>query len=168
MVKEDKVMKKAEEEYGYLTGDAELKRLAWLRIKAIKDEAASRELGIEEGMKKGLKQGKIEFADKLIAEGIATHKIVELTGLTKEEIEKLEKEYPYLRGEEEEKRLAWLRIKAIKDEAASRELGIEEGMKKGLKQGKLEIAKNMIKKKMRIEDIVDITGLLIDEIEKIK
>ena len=92
-MKEDKIMKKAEEEYGYLTGDEELKRLAWLRLKAIRDEKASRLLGKEEGMKKGLiegaKQGKIEVAKKMIKKGINIGDIIEITELTAEELEKI-------------------------------------------------------------------------------
>lgn len=54
--------------------------------------------------------------------------------------------------------------------------GIKEGRAKGLKEGieegsrkrEVEIIKNMLKKKMDIETIVEITGLPKEEIEKIK
>lgn len=84
-MKEDKIMKKAEEEYGYLTGDEELKRLAWLRLKAKRDEMASRLLGIEEGVK----EGKIEVAKKMIKKGINLVDIIEITGLSAQELEKI-------------------------------------------------------------------------------
>ena len=50
--------------------------------------------------------------------------------------------------------------------------GIEQGLKKGIETGKrkekLEMAKKLLKRKLVIEDIADITGLPIDEIEKLK
>ena len=50
--------------------------------------------------------------------------------------------------------------------------GIEQGLKKGIETGKrkekLEMAKRLLKRDMVIEDIADITGLPIDEIEKLK
>ena len=49
-----------------------------------------------------------------------------------------------------------------------REEGREEGIKEGIEQDRIEIAKKMIKKKMKIEDICEITGLTIEEIEELK
>ena len=45
--------------------------------------------------------------------------------------------------------------------------GINQGMKQGMRQEKIEIAKSMLKKNMDIEDIIDITGLPKEEIEKL-
>jgi len=45
--------------------------------------------------------------------------------------------------------------------------GITEGIAKGRVEGRVENAKNMLKFGMKIEDIVTITGLPIDEIEGI-
>ena len=51
-------------------------------------------------------------------------------------------------------------------------LGIAEGktlgIAEGIKQNKFEIAKNMLKKNMSLEDISEITGLTIYDIKKIK
>ena len=65
--------------------------------------------------------------------------------------------------------------KEMDNEAAkynSHQKGLEEGekkgIKKGLKEGKIEIAKNMLKKGYKIEDIVEISGLSIEEIETLK
>ena len=45
---------------------------------------------------------------------------------------------------------------------------IVEAEQKGIKNEKINIAKNMLKKGMNIEDIIDITGLTKEEIEKLK
>ena len=41
-------------------------------------------------------------------------------------------------------------------------------IKEAKKEGKLEIAKNMLKRKFKIEDIASITGLSKGELEKLK
>ena len=46
-------------------------------------------------------------------------------------------------------------------------IGISQGINQGMKKEKLEIAKSMLKKNMDIEDIIDITGLPKEEIEKL-
>ena len=45
--------------------------------------------GFEKGIEKGLKKGKTEIAQKMKAKNMPIEEIVELTGLTKEEVEKL-------------------------------------------------------------------------------
>jgi predicted transposase/invertase (TIGR01784 family) len=81
----NKYVKKAEEELEYLNGDAAERRLAELREKAIRDEAAAmagaRRRGIEEGSK--------QIAKKMLEKGTDINFISEVTGLTKEEIENL-------------------------------------------------------------------------------
>ena len=47
------------------------------------------------------------------------------------------------------------------------EEGIEKGIEKGKKEGKLEIAKVLITRGQTIDSIADITGLTIEEIEKL-
>ena len=80
-MKENKEIKRAQEELEYLTGDEEERRLAELREKAIRDEVTNREGAIEERTK--------EIAKKMKAKGISLNEIIEMTELTKEEIEKL-------------------------------------------------------------------------------
>ena len=46
--------------------------------------------------------------------------------------------------------------------------GYDSGKSAGVSNEKINIAKNMLKKNMSIEDISDVTGLTIDEINKIK
>ena len=90
---DNKLVQKAEDEFEYLTGDAETRRLAELREKAIRDEAAglksARRKGIEEGIQQGIEKQKIETAKKMLAEKIDIELIMKITELTKEEIEKL-------------------------------------------------------------------------------
>ena len=73
----------------------------------------------------------------------------ELTGMSKDE---------------ELRILAELRVKGRRDEYARRQYAIKEG----ITQDKREIAKKMIKKEMKIEDICEITGLAVEEVEELK
>lgn len=94
---ENEYVKKAEEELEYLSGDAAERRLAELREKAIRDEAAAMagatRRGIEHGLKQGRKEGqeleKIQIAKKMLEKNIDINTIIEVTGLTKEKIESL-------------------------------------------------------------------------------
>ena len=99
-VKENKEIKKAKEEYEYLTGDAAQRRLAFLRDKAIRDEknmvASAKEEGIKEGKKEGIREGieksKKGIAKKLLNEKMTIEQIAKVTGLSKKEIERLKNE----------------------------------------------------------------------------
>ena len=79
-------------------------------------------------------------------------------------------------GDEEAKRLAYLREKAIRDEynsnSMARKIGLEEGIQKGIQKGKIEnrkeIAKKMLEENIDIEIIAKITTLSVDEIKKFK
>ena len=90
---DNKYVKKAEKELEYLSGYEETRRLAELREKAIRDELAAiaqaRDEGKSEGISLGIIQDKIEIAKKMLAKEMDIALIIELTGLTKEEIEKL-------------------------------------------------------------------------------
>lgn len=82
---ENKYIKKAEKELEYLTGDEETRRLAELREKAIRDEMAA----MSKAKKEGITETKQEVAKKMLAKKIDIKTIIEITGLTKEEIQKL-------------------------------------------------------------------------------
>ncbi|MGN1327857.1 MAG: Rpn family recombination-promoting nuclease/putative transposase [Clostridia bacterium] len=81
--------------------------------------------------------------------------------------------------DEKVKRLAELRQKAIMDEKAyyrtGVRVGLEDGLERGLKQGKeqgiqqrnQEIARKLLKRNMAIEEISEITGIAVKEIEEI-
>ena len=72
-----------------------------------------------------------------------------------EQIEQAYKEIERLSEDREEREIYELRMKAIRDEANMKLTGIEIGRK----ERNIEIAKNMLKKKMNIEDIKEITEL---------
>ena len=90
---ENEYVKKAEEELEYLSGDAAERRLAELREKAIRDQAAdiagATRRGIEKGIEKGKKEEKFQIAKKMLKESIEIETITRITGLTKEQIENL-------------------------------------------------------------------------------
>ena len=84
---------------------------------------------------------------------------VELAMEKNKEIKKAKDEYEYLTGEEAERRIAFLRDKAIRD---------EKSMVQGARdEERREIAKKMLNANMPIEQISDFTGLTIEEIKKI-
>jgi predicted transposase/invertase (TIGR01784 family) len=56
-------------------------------LKYAKEEALKQ--GITEGIKQGIKEGKLETARKLKSLGVEINIIVQSTGLTEEEIQKL-------------------------------------------------------------------------------
>ena len=86
---DNKLVQQAEDEFEYLTGDAAERRLAQLREKAIRDEAANLKCARRKGIEEGIEKQKIETAKKMLAEKIDIELIMKITELTKEEIEKL-------------------------------------------------------------------------------
>ena len=89
-----------------------------------------------------------------------------------EEIEKAKKELEKLAMNPEDRELYELRLKAIRDEMNIRYSGYIDGMTEGEAKGKAEskteIAKNMLKENINIELISKVTGLSLEEIEKLK
>ena len=91
------------------------------------------------------------------------------------ELDEAYKKLENISGDEKLRRLSELRPKAILDEKATLECGREAGLKEGLKEGmakgerakQLEIAKNLIKLGINIDDIIKATGLGKEEIEKL-
>ena len=86
---DNKYVKKAEKELEYLSGDEETRRLAELREKAIRDELAAIAQARDEGRNEGISYEKIKFAKKMLEKKMDIALIMEMTGLTKEEIKKL-------------------------------------------------------------------------------
>ena len=96
-----------------------------------------------------------------------------------EYIKKAKEKLDEINQSEEERRLAEIRERTIRDEMAIRDSGYIDGMKEGEKKGKIEgknegiaeeklqIAKIMLKKKMLLEDIIEITRLSKSEIENL-
>ncbi|MGN1269312.1 MAG: hypothetical protein ACI4UU_00345, partial [Clostridia bacterium] len=81
-------------------------------------------------------------------------------------------EYEILTGDEYERRLAYLRDKAIRDEKSAiesaKDIGRQEGEIKGVEKEKAKIAKKLLKLDYKIEDIQNITELSKEKIEKLK
>ena len=90
-------------------------------------------------------------------------------------VEKAQKEYEYLTGDEATKRWQFLREKAILDERAAyingktkgKEEGKIVGRKEGKKIAKIETAKAMLKDKVNIEIIEKYTDISQKELEKL-
>ena len=92
------------------------------------------------------------------------------------DINKAIDELEQVSGNEKLRRIAELKEKYIRDEQASIEYAQDEGYRQGEENGrakgkaeeKTEIAKNLLKKQMPIQDIAEVTGLNLEEIEKLK
>ena len=91
VMKNNEDIKKAKEELEKINQNAREKELARLRMKHIMDTKAVQRYGFKEGKKAGIQEGKNEIAKKLLKMGLSMEKIIEATGLTKEELEKINK-----------------------------------------------------------------------------
>ena len=93
-----------------------------------------------------------------------------------EKIAKANQEWEYLRGDEAEKRLAFLKEKWERDWNSNmhyaEETGMEKGMKKGMKKGEesktKEVAIKMLRKRIDEVMIAEVTNLTLEEIEKLR
>ena len=96
-MKNNESMKKAKERLNTMSEDEKIRRLAELREKAILDELEVKAYNYRKGKNDGLEQGRAEgiiqnnkeIAKKLKEKGLNIDFIIEITNLTKEEIEKL-------------------------------------------------------------------------------
>ena len=101
---------------------------------------------------------------------------IEMAKSKNEEIEKAKKELEKLAMNPEDRELYELRLKAIRDEMNIRYSGYIDGMAEGEAKGRaegknernIEIAKNMLKENVNIQFISKMTGLNLEEIEKLK
>ena len=114
---------------------------------------------------KMLENGKLKkwilFLEK--PEGEETKKMAEKEKEIKEAIETLED----ISSDEAKERIAELREKYIMDRVSELETAEEKGIKQGARNEKEKVAKIMKQKNMPIDDIIDITGLTKEEIEKL-
>lgn len=89
----NKVVKKAKDELGNMSRSEYEQRLAELREEAILDRntqiLSNYESGVEEAIKQGKKEVCIEIAKRLLNLKKTKEEIIEIIGLTKEEIEKI-------------------------------------------------------------------------------
>ena len=92
-MKENENLKEAVKKLDNLSEDERMQRIADLRQKAIMDEKAIYEKGLEVGIEKGIMEGsrkeKIEIAKKMLELKIDKETIAEATGLTEQEMEKI-------------------------------------------------------------------------------
>ena len=88
-MKNNKSMKKAKEKLNTMSEDETIRRLAELREKAILDELEVKAYSYKKGKNDGIEQNNKEIAKKMKEENIDLSIILKITGLTKEEIEKL-------------------------------------------------------------------------------
>lgn len=82
-------MKEAKEKLDKMSKDEKVRRMADLRQKALMDEREAEYTGYSNGLEEGIKQGYREIAKKMKNKGKDINEIIELTGLSKQEIEKL-------------------------------------------------------------------------------
>ena len=82
---ENKFWKQAREELAYLSGEENFQFLVYDRAMFLMDQDARGKKGFADGKK----EEKIEIAKKMKQKNIPIDEIAELTGLSKEEIEKL-------------------------------------------------------------------------------
>ena len=82
---ENKFLKQAREELAYLSGDPDFQRLIEARAGLLMDMHCLKAEGNEEGRK----EKQIEIARKMKQKNMSVDNIIELTGLSKEEIKEL-------------------------------------------------------------------------------
>lgn len=103
--KENKIIKEAKKSYNILTGEAEIKRLAEIRLMSDMEEQAAlssaRQRGTEEGLKQGIEEGLQQgiekgqkdalynIAKQLLNKGFSINEIKKLTNLSENEIKSL-------------------------------------------------------------------------------
>lgn len=100
VMSENNLVKKANKELEYLSGDEEARRMAELRLKYKREMASMKndgiEIGMEIGKKQGIKEGQKrkqnEIAKKMIKKGIEIDIISEITGFSKQELNDLNSE----------------------------------------------------------------------------
>ena len=100
-MKENKDINEATIVVKEMSKSEQMRRLAFLRQKAIMDEKSIKRAGIKEGMKEGMKEGikkgmiegakksKIKIAQKMLENGFKIEMIADMTELKNEEIEKI-------------------------------------------------------------------------------
>ena len=84
-MKENENLKEAVEKLDRISEDEKMQRIIELREKAIRDEHAIYAKGVDDGIEKGI----MKIAKSMLKKGMNVSDIIENTGLTKEEIEKL-------------------------------------------------------------------------------
>lgn len=86
---ENKYLKQAKEELAYLSGEPDFQRLVEARAGFLKDQRTFEVCGEE----RGKREEKIKMAKKLLAINMPIEQIIQVTELTKEEIENLKNRF---------------------------------------------------------------------------
>lgn len=89
IMKENKEIEEAIVTVHKMTEDEKIERLAWLREKAILDEKSIRSTYLKRGREEGKEKSIKEMVKNMKKENISIETIIKVTGLSKEEIEKL-------------------------------------------------------------------------------
>lgn len=87
---------------------------------------------------------------------------------TNREIRKAKEVLKEISQDKHERYLAELREKYIMDQKAIEDAGFDKGLKTGIEQNTIAIAKKMIQQNIELEIISKITGLSIDKIKRLK
>ena len=82
-------IQEASEVYDYLIGDEAIQRLAFLKRKWELDYNSGLQNAKDEGIELGEKKKQVEIAKRMKLKGIDINTIVDLTGLSAEEIDKI-------------------------------------------------------------------------------
>ena len=85
----NETLKEARNVMTYLTGDEEVRRIAELREKWAIDRAFDMKNAKAEGEKDGENKKALEIAKRMLKKNKSVKEVVEMTGLTKEEVEQL-------------------------------------------------------------------------------
>ena len=88
-IEKNKLVKKAQKDYEYLTGDEAIRRLQELREKAILDENSAYATGKSRGKAIGEKQELKRAAIAMIKNNEKRENIIKYTGLSEKELDKL-------------------------------------------------------------------------------
>ena len=100
-MEENENLKEAVEKLDRISEDEKMQRIIELREKAIRDEHAIYAKGVDDGIEKGIQKGfedgkekgakeeKLQIAKNMLKENMDIEIIIKVTGLTKEEIEKI-------------------------------------------------------------------------------
>ena len=84
--------------------------------------------------------------------------------MNNKEIREAKDELYRLSRSSRERELYYMREKSLKDEISA----LANAEEKGMEKAKVDIARNMLKNGMDVNMVADITGLSIDDIEKIR
>ena len=89
MYENNKYFKQARKELEYLSGDKDFQEIVEKRALALMDQEVQTRLAKEEGISIGEKKKEIEIAKKMKAKNMPIEEIMELTELSKEDIENI-------------------------------------------------------------------------------